>query len=256
MANANPEQNRMPALASIPNTKEVIMTNHPIEKALVVLSGGQDSTTTLFWALAKFGVGNVEALSFAYGQRHSIELECAKTIAKMAGVEHTILPINTFAALGGSALIGDGGDVNGKDATNPALPSSYVPARNVIFLTFAAAYAYQRGIHHLVTGTAQTDFSGYPDCRRTTLDALEVALRLGMEWEIHIHTPLMFISKAETVKLAIELGALQAMAYSHTCYNGSVPPCGTCPACKLRAKGFQEAGIEDPLITRTTRGQR
>jgi 7-cyano-7-deazaguanine synthase len=176
----------------------------------------------------------------------------------MAGVEHTILPINTFSALGGSALVGSGGDVNGHDATNPALPSSYVPGRNLIFLTFATAYAYQRGIHDLITGVGQSDFSGYPDCREKTLQALELALCLGMEYEIHLHTPLMHLSKADTVRLAVQLGpaAIEALAFSHTCYNGLVPPCGTCPACILRAKGFGEAGIEDPLITRTMRGQR
>jgi 7-cyano-7-deazaguanine synthase len=221
------------------------------EKALVVLSGGQDSTTCLYWAIAKWGKQNIEAISFDYGQRHGVpELESAAIIAKMAGVKHALLPINTFKALGASALIGTG-DVNAKDATNPALPASYVPGRNLAFMLFAASYAYQRGIHDLVTGTAQQDFSGYPDCRRTTMDALEQTLLLGMEWEIHIHTPLMFISKAETVKLAIELGAMEPLAWSHTCYLGSVPPCGTCPSCILRQRGFQEAGVEDPLITRT-----
>jgi len=230
------------------------MTNVSCEKALVVLSGGADSTTCLFWALAKFGHCNVEALSFHYGQRHACELQSAAIIAKMAGVPHTILPISTFTALGGSALVGTG-NVNDHDGTNPSLPASFVPGRNLIFLNFAAAYGYQKGIHDLVTGTAQQDFSGYPDCRRTTLDALEVALRLGMEWEIHIHTPLMFISKAETVKLAIDLGAMDALAFSHTCYNGKVPPCMQCPSCILRSKGFEEAGIEDPLITRTRGGK-
>jgi 7-cyano-7-deazaguanine synthase len=253
MTNTSSQPNRNSIPASNPTVKEVIVTSKPIEKVLVVLSGGQDSTTCLFWAIAKFGHGNVEALSFFYGQRHRVELDCAATIAKMAGVKHTILPINTFTALGG-ALVGNG-DVNGKDATNPALPASYIAGRNLAFLVFASAYGYQRGIHHLVTGTSQTDFSGYPDCRRTTLDALEKTLQLGMEWEIHIHTPLMFISKAETVNLAIELGAMESLAQSHTCYNGKVPPCMECPACKLRAKGFEEAGIEDPLITRTMRGQ-
>lgn len=233
------------------------MTNKLIEKALVILSGGQDSTTCLFWALAKWGHGNVECVSFDYGQRHRVELECATTIAKMAGVKHTILPISTFTALGGSALVGNGGDVNGHDATNPALPSSFVPGRNVVLCSLAAAYGYQRGIHDLVTGVGQADSSGYPDCRENTLRALEHALSLGMEYEIHLHAPLMHLSKADTVRLAVDLGpaAMEAVAFSHTCYNGLVPPCGTCPACVLRAKGFAEAGIEDPLITRTVRGQ-
>jgi len=223
-------------------------------RALVVLSGGADSTICLFWSLKKFGAGNIEAISYDYGQRHRIELDCAATIAKMAGIKHTVLPINTFSVLGGSALVGVG-DVNGKDGTNADLPASFVPGRNLIFLTFAAAYAYQRDLHHLVTGVAQADSAGYPDTRQNTLEALGTALCLGMDFEINIHAPLMFMSKAESVKLAMDLGAMDALAFSHTCYNGNLPPCGTCPACILRARGFQEAGIEDPLITRTMRGQ-
>ncbi len=218
-------------------------------QALVVLSGGQDSTTCLYWALAEWGPGNVEAVSFDYGQRHRIELESSASIAKKAGVPHTILPINTFRALGGSALVGDG-DVNGQDATNPHLPASFVPGRNLVFLTFAAALAYQKGIHNLVTGVAEADFSGYPDCRQNTLTALAFTLGLGMEWVINIYAPLMTLSKADTVRLAIQLGALEALADSHTCYEGTFPPCSQCPACLLRAKGFEEAGIADPLLDR------
>jgi 7-cyano-7-deazaguanine synthase len=116
-----------------------------------------------------------------------------------------------------------------------------------VFLTFAAAYAWPRKIGHLVTGVAQTDYSGYPDCRRETLEALQNALRLGMESEICLHAPLMDLSKKQTVELAVELGALAAMALTHTCYNGEQPPCGQCPACILRARGFAEAGVDDPL---------
>ena len=116
-------------------------------------------------------------------------------------------------------------------------------------VAFAAALAYQHGLHDLVTGVAQTDYSGYPDCRQATLQALEQALRLGMDYVVTIHTPLMFKSKAETVLLARDLGALPALADTHTCYYGQRPPCGECPACKLRAKGFAEAGIADPLIS-------
>ncbi len=218
-------------------------------QALVVLSGGQDSTTCLYWSLEKWGSGNVFALSFDYGQRHRIELECAATIAKKAGVPHTILPIDTFRVLGASALIGDG-DVNGHDATNPHLPASFVPGRNLVFMTLAAALAYQKGIHNLVTGVAEADFSGYPDCRQNTLNALAFTLGLGMEWDIRIHAPLMTLTKADTVRLVIQLGGLEALADSHTCYEGFRPPCGKCPACLLRAKGFEEAGIPDPLLDR------
>ncbi len=163
---------------------------------------------------------------------------------------HTILPIDTFAALGGNALTDDGIAVQTGVNPQTALPNTFVPGRNLIFLTFAAAFAYPRGIRELVTGVAQTDYSGYPDCRQTTLQALEQALRLGMEFAITIHAPLMFQSKADTVQLAQALGALPALAYSHTCYNGQQPPCGECPACLLRAKGFAEAGIADPLLER------
>ena len=218
--------------------------------ALVVLSGGQDSTTCLYWALDRFGQEHVEALSFDYGQRHRIELDCAHQVAVLAGVPYTVLPINTFAALGGNALTDT--DIAVQTGVNPQAvpPNTFVLGRNLIFLTFAAAFAHPRGIRELVTGVAQTDYSGYPDCRRTTLQALEQVLRLGMEFAITIHTPLMFQSKADTVRLAQALGALPALAYSHTCYNGQQPPCEECPACRLRAKGFTEAGIPDPLLER------
>jgi len=218
------------------------------QKALVVLSGGQDSTTCLYWAMDKFGSENVSTVSFDYGQRHRTELESAQQIAQLAGVEHEILPINTFNALGGNALTGDKSVSNELDMENN-LPNTFVPGRNIIFMSYAAALAYQKKITHLVTGVAQTDYSGYPDCRQDTLDALQKTLNLGMEQEFIIHTPLMYMSKAETVKLAVKLDALDALALSHTCYNGLRPPCGQCAACALRAKGFAEAGIEDPLIS-------
>jgi len=220
-----------------------------MNKALVVLSGGQDSTTCFYWAMNKFGRQNISSLSFDYGQRHKIELESAKKIAQMAAVAHIILPINTFAALGGNALTGELEVVADADAETQ-LPNTFVPGRNLIFLTFAAAYAYQHGIKHLITGVAQTDYSGYPDCRENTLHSLEQTLRLGMEYDITIHTPLMNMNKSDTVLLAEKLGAMGAMAYTHTCYNGEQPPCGHCPACLLRAKGFAEAGKTDPLIER------
>src|SRR5210317_813629 len=218
------------------------------EKALVVLSGGQDSTTCLYWALDRFDHNAIDTVSFDYGQRHHIELDCAARVAEFAGVPHTCLPIDTFAALGGDALTDPAVEVaSGTDETT-GLPNTFVPGRNLIFLTFAAAWAYQRGISHLVTGVAQTDYSGYPDCREETIRSLQTSLRLGMESEIEIHTPLMHLSKKDTVLLAEKLGAMPAMAMTHTCYNGKRPPCGACPACILRAKGFAEAGIEDPLL--------
>lgn len=218
-------------------------------KALVVLSGGQDSTTCLYWALREYGPGNITSLTFDYGQRHSIELECAAKVAAMAGVENSLLPINTLSVLGGNALTDDI-EVKPELESKTGLPNTFVPGRNLIFLTYAAAFAYQRGIQHLVTGVAQTDYSGYPDCREETIQALEKAINLGMEAAITLHTPLMHMSKKATVELARELGALDALAYSHTCYKGEQPPCADCPACKLRAKGFAEAGIPDPLLER------
>ncbi len=220
-------------------------------RALVVLSGGQDSTTCLYWAMNRFGPENVSSVTFDYGQRHRIELECAARVAANAGVPNHVLPIDTFAALGGSALTDDGMEVQTGVAGDSGLPNTFVPGRNLIFLTFAAAYAYPRAIRHLVTGVAQTDYSGYPDCRETTINALETALNCGMETDFRIHAPLMHRSKKGTVELARDLGALPAMALTHTCYNGKRPPCGQCPACELRARGFREAGIADPLLDAT-----
>jgi 7-cyano-7-deazaguanine synthase len=223
------------------------------EKALVVLSGGQDSTTCLYWALQRYGHGNVEAVTFDYGQRHRIELDCAATIAKLAGVRHTVLPADTFGVLGGNALTDASITPEQGSRSDDALPNTFVPGRNLIFLTFAAALAYQRGITNVVTGVAQTDYSGYPDCRENTLKALELSIRLGMDFPLNLHAPLMFMSKAETVYLAQEVGAMEALAFSHTCYNGVQPPCGHCASCELRAKGFAEAGVPDPLIERFAR---
>ena len=218
-------------------------------KVVVVLSGGQDSTTCLYWALDQFGRDGVTSLTFDYGQRHRIELECAKKVAALAGVSNDQLKIDTLRELGGNALTDDSRKVRSDLDPETNLPNTFVPGRNLIFLTYAAAYAYQRDAHHLVTGVAQTDYSGYPDCREDTIKALEVAIRLGMEYDLEIHTPLMHRSKKETVELEHNLGAMDAMAFTHTCYEGAQPPCGECPACKLRAKGFEEAGISDPIFT-------
>lgn len=224
---------------------------HPVdEKALVILSGGQDSTTCVFWAIDRFGKNAVETLSFDYGQRHRIELAAAADVAKYAGVRNTVLPINTFGKLGGNSLTDDSVEVP-NTVSSEGLPATFVPGRNLIFLTFAAAYAWRYDIGNLVTGVAQTDYSGYPDCRRATIDALEETLLLGLERRMTIHTPLMYLSKKETVLLAKELNAMDALALTHTCYNGSRPPCGECAACILRARGFAEAGIPDPLASQS-----
>ncbi len=220
-----------------------------MRKALLVFSGGQDSTTCLYWALDEYGPDNVLTLTFDYGQRHRVELQCAEEIAALAGVEHTVLPIDTLSVLGGNSLTGNM-EIESKSDSESGLPNTFVPGRNLIFLTYAAAFAYQRGIQNIVTGVAQTDYSGYPDCREETIKALEKTIKLGMEAEISIHTPLMNLSKKQTVELAHSLAALPMMAYTHTCYEGLQPPCGECAACVLRAKGFQQAGQVDPLLVR------
>lgn len=216
------------------------------KQALVVLSGGQDSTTCLYWAKQAFD--EVAAVTFDYGQRHRIELSAARKIAELAEVPHRVLSISTFAELGGNALTGS--EAVQDEMAEEALPNTFVPGRNLIFLTFAAAYAAQLGCQDVITGVCQTDYSGYPDCRQNTMEALQLAVNLGMDSQIRIHTPLMWLTKAESVELARNVGALEALAWSHTCYNGAFPPCGHCPACELRAKGFAEAGVVDPLVQR------
>ncbi|MBF0350298.1 MAG: 7-cyano-7-deazaguanine synthase QueC [SAR324 cluster bacterium] len=218
-----------------------------MREALVVLSGGQDSTVCLYWAKSRFD--SIKTVTFDYGQRHRIEIDCARKIAKLADVPNEVLPINTFQRLGGNALTS--AEPVEKNVPANSLPNTFVPGRNLIFLTFAAAYAWQNGIADLVTGVCQTDYSGYPDCRQNTITAMQLAINLGMDTQMTIHTPLMWLTKAETVYLARDLGALPALAWSHTCYNGQFPPCGECPACQLRAKGFETAGIPDPLLSRT-----
>jgi len=215
--------------------------------AVVLLSGGQDSATCLAWAQKRFQ--RLHAITIEYGQRHHIELGSAAEIAKRAGVPQTVIPCDSFRALGGNSLTGDEAVLGGVRDDNH-LPNTFVPGRNLVFITLAAAFAYQRGITEIVTGVCQTDYSGYPDCRADTMVALQESLRKGMEFPVTVHTPLMYLSKAETVKMMQDYGKLDLLAWSHTCYNGAVPPCGTCPACELRAKGFREAGVIDPLVAR------
>lgn len=216
--------------------------------ALVLCSGGQDSTICLRWAANRFA--RVYTIAFDYGQRHRIELEAAAVMAAKVGVvEHRVLPINALAALAGNALTGSE-PVKSEPSAHNGLPNTFVPGRNLLFLTLAAAWAYQLGIKDLVTGVCQTDYSGYPDCRESTMEALTAALYAGMEMSFVIHTPLMHLTKAQSIDLARDEGGLDLLAHSHTCYNGAVPPCGVCPACVLRAKGFEEAGVKDPLLER------
>lgn len=212
--------------------------------AVVLFSGGQDSTTCLAWALARYQT--VHAVTIDYGQRHRVEIDAATRICAAVGVPMAVVPCDSFRALGGNALTSDT-PVQDGPARN-GLPNTFVPGRNLILLSLAAAYGYQRGLFDIVTGVCQTDYSGYPDCRQDTMTALQAALRAGLDAPVTIHTPLMWLTKAETVLLIRDLGRLDLLALSHTCYNGAVPPCGTCPACLLRAKGFAEAGIPDPLL--------
>lgn len=208
------------------------------EKAIVVFSGGQDSTTCLFWAKEYFR--EVEAVTFNYGQRHSLEIECAKEIAKELGVKHHILDMSLLNQLAPNALTRD--DIQVKDGEDGELPSTFVPGRNLLFLSFAGVLASQVGAKHIVTGVCETDFSGYPDCRDIFVKSMNVTLNLSMDDNFVIDTPLMWLNKAQTWELADQLGALDFVREKTlTCYNGVIADgCGDCPACKLRKKGLDE----------------
>uniref|UniRef100_A0A6M3IPZ0 7-cyano-7-deazaguanine synthase n=1 Tax=viral metagenome TaxID=1070528 RepID=A0A6M3IPZ0_9ZZZZ len=214
-----------------------------MSEALVLFSGGQDSTICLFWAKKMFS--KVRTVSFEYGQRHWEQEKAAQDIiSKSAEVEKHFLPIYAFQLIGGSALTGEG-EVS--DSWR-GLPASFVPGRNAVMLSLAASLAYTLKINNLVGGMCETDYSGYPDCRREFIDAMEEALSFGLQYRINIYTPLMRLTKAESIKLAMTFPqCYEALAHSHTCYEGVRPPCGECPACKLRAKGFKEAGVKDPI---------
>lgn len=207
------------------------------EKAIVVFSGGQDSTTCLFWALKNFK--EVETVTFQYGQRHSQEIEVAKAIAADLGVKHTVLDMSLLNQLAPNALTRDDIEIEQKEGE---LPTTFVDGRNLLFLSFAAVLAKNSGGSHIVTGVCETDFSGYPDCRDVFVKSLNVTLNLSMDFEFVIHTPLMWIDKAETWALADELGALEYVREKTlTCYNGIVADgCGECPACQLRKRGLDQ----------------
>lgn len=213
------------------------MMNH--DAALVVFSGGQDSTTCLFWAKKHFK--KVYALSFIYGQKHQLEVEIARGIARDAGVEFQAMDVSFIGHLGHNSLT-DPTMVMDQEKPADSCPNTFVPGRNLFFLSIAAVYAREHGINHLVTGVSQTDFSGYPDCRDSFIKSLNVTLNLAMEEQFVIHTPLMWIDKCQTWALADELGVLDLVREKTlTCYNG-VPGdgCGHCPACKLRREGLEK----------------
>ena len=212
------------------------------KRALVLFSGGQDSTACLAWALNNFD--EVIAFTFDYDQRHKIELIQALKICKMLDVEQETMKIDIFSQLSENSLTHD---LEITPGTNSKLPSTFVPGRNLVFLSLAAAKAYQLGIKDIVIGVCQTDYSGYPDCRENFIKSMEKTISLSMDTEFRIHTPLMFLSKGETVLMMNDLGKLDWLKETHTCYEGKRPACGKCPACLLRLKGFEEAGIQDPL---------
>ncbi|MBP2076859.1 7-cyano-7-deazaguanine synthase QueC [Oceanobacillus polygoni] len=208
------------------------------DKAIVVFSGGQDSTTCLFWAKEQFK--DVETVTFDYGQRHKLEIECAKEIAEDLGVKHHILDMSLLHQLAPNALTRDDIDVAEGDETE--LPNTFVPGRNLLFLSFAGVLAKQVGAKHLVTGVSQTDFSGYPDCRDSFIKSLNVTLNLAIDEPFEIHTPLMWLDKKEVWELSDGLGVLDVIREKTlTCYNGiKADGCGACPACKLRHNGLEQ----------------
>jgi 7-cyano-7-deazaguanine synthase len=225
------------------------------DKALVLFSGGQDSSVCLAWALSRYAL--VETIGFDYGQRHAAELACRADILKVLprsfphwaprlGEDH-VLSIKTLGEISDTALTRDAEITFGASG----LPTTFVPGRNLLFFTLAAALGYRRGIMHLIGGMCETDYSGYPDCRNETLRTLEAALRLGTEADFHLELPLMWRSKADTWGMAEALGGAALVDLiverSHTCYLGERDRrhdwgygCGECPACKLRAQGFAE----------------
>ena len=237
--------------------------------ALVLFSGGQDSTVCLAWALDRYQ--RVETVGFDYGQRHGIELECRQRVrdqmvqrfpawAERLGPDHMI-DIASFGAIGDTALTSSA-EIKMLDS---GLPSTFVPGRNLVFFVYGAALGYRRGLTKLVGGMCETDYSGYPDCRDATLQALEQAIGLGTEIPFAIETPLMRLTKADTWALAVELGGADLVDLiveeTHSCYRGERGTrhewgygCGACPACELRAKGFAGWHASPPAAARRQRG--
>lgn len=209
------------------------------DTALVVFSGGQDSTTCLFWAKRAFA--HVRAISFIYGQKHVKEIELARSIAAEAGIPLEVKDVSFIGSLGRNSLTDSSMKMDEEKPEN-SVPNTFVPGRNLFFLSIAAVYAREQGIRHIVTGVSQTDFSGYPDCRDSFIKSLNVTLNLAMDDEFVLHAPLMWLDKAETWALADELNVLELIRHKTlTCYNG-IPGdgCGACPACTLRRKGLEK----------------
>ena len=216
-----------------------------MSSATVMLSGGQDSTTCLYWALTKFS--HVEAIGFDYGQKHLVELEAAQKICHTLSICYTIIDLKYIFA--NSSLVDSQQDISAQHTINPDLPSSFTAGRNAVFLSVTAGLAYNKSINDIVTGVCQTDHSGYPDCRRIFIDSMEKSLSLALDSEIKVHTPLMYLTKAKTWKMAKDLGCLEIIIHhTHTDYNGNHTNFNEWgygaldnPASQLRAKGYQEA---------------
>ncbi len=218
-----------------------------MSKAVVLLSGGLDSSVALY--LAKKAGHEVHALSFDYGQRHNKELECAKAIANAAGVaSHQLVSLN-LDLWGGSSLTDKSMEVDDGDVNRSDIPVTYVPARNMVFLSIAASLAEAKGARHIYIGVSQVDYSGYVDCRQEFIDAMQFAINKGTVMgaekgeTITIHAPFINMTKTEEIKLGKELGVNFGLTWS--CYRGGEKPCGTCDSCLLRAKAFKEAGVVD-----------
>lgn len=207
------------------------------EPALVLFSGGQDSTTCLFWALKHFSA--VRTLCFTYGQRHSNEVEIAEEIARQANVPFQVLDASIISHLSTNSLT-DASVIMDKEKPTDAYPNTFVPGRNLLFLTFAAVIARSHNIRHIVTGVSEADYSGYPDCRDTFIMSANTSINLAMDEHFQIHTPLMWRDKTAVWQLADELGVFDLIReQTLTCYNG-IPAngCGECPSCKLRKQGL------------------
>ena len=229
------------------------MKEYGNQDALVLFSGGQDSTTCLYWAKQHFR--NTHALCFAYGQRHSQEVENARRIAGMAETPFRILDAGIISYLAPNSLTDNTIQMD-KEKPADSYPNTFVPGRNLLFLTFAATLAYAQGIRHLVTGVSEADYSGYPDCRDTFIRSANATLNLAMDKQFVIHTPLMWRNKKQVWQLADELGVFEIVKNETlTCYNGILAEgCGHCPACLLRNKGLEEymaeRGKENECVTK------
>lgn len=216
-----------------------MLTNKSNNDALVLFSGGQDSTTCLYWALKHFN--SVRTLCFTYGQRHSLEVEVARGIAAKAGVAFEVLDASIISHLSKNSLT-DAEIIMDQEKPEGSYPNTFVPGRNLLFLTFAAVIARSHGIRNIVTGVSEADYSGYPDCRDTFIRSANATINLAMDEQFIIHTPLMWRDKKEVWALADELGVFDLIRQETlTCYNGVMADgCGHCPSCVLRKKGLEE----------------